>query len=68
MEGLYTIDCCQHPARLTEHTSVTNRYYRNIFVIDGNTLRLGYLKQGDDYPAGFGVALGVNVEVYRRVR
>jgi uncharacterized protein (TIGR03067 family) len=67
-DGTYTIDSRFRPARLTEHTLVSDTTYRNVFQIDGNTLRVAYLKSQSDYPTGFRDRRELIVEVYRRVR
>jgi len=64
--GTYSVDHRFRPTRLTERSTM-GYTQRSIFQIDGKTLRVAYLKSGDDYPDGFRDARGLHVEVYRRV-
>jgi hypothetical protein len=69
-DGAYSVDNRYRPARLTERVTLAPYTYRNIFRIDGDTLRIAYfLWLDDDYPGGFcGDGRELVVDTYKRVK
>jgi uncharacterized protein (TIGR03067 family) len=62
--GTYSVDNRFRPARLTEHTTITDSTYTNIYAVDGNTLRVAYFRPGKEgYPPDFNDRTNLLVEV-----